>query len=163
MISLLQISGMLDYGKDCFRKICNRIRVGVGVMVTVQEGFLAVINTSMMVNDHWPTIILSAVYYLMGWENLLGYMFSSLFTQHTVVKGHLHNSASKTKVEPWWNLYQETQLKSMAYVAMLPFWKKSLKLFKIALLGPRTLFRQKLGWHKPYPKSCSDFFPFFFR
>ena len=100
MISLLQISGMLDYGEDCFRKICNGIRVGVGVMVTVQEGFLAVINASMMVNDHWPTINLNAVYYLMGWENLLGYIFSSLFTQHTVVKGYLHNSPSKTKVEP---------------------------------------------------------------
>ena len=28
------------------------IRVGVGVMATVQPGFLAVINASMMVNDH---------------------------------------------------------------------------------------------------------------
>ena len=29
----------------------------------------------------------------MGWENLLGYMFSSLFTQHKVAKGKLFMTA----------------------------------------------------------------------
>ena len=68
LISTLKISAMLDYGKDCFRKIFKGIRINksccyiyvLAVIVTVRQGFSAVTNASTTVNDRWPADILSA-------------------------------------------------------------------------------------------------------
>ena len=49
---------MLDYGKDCFKRICKGIKIKtccyilvVAVMVTIQHGFAAVTKAVTMVND----------------------------------------------------------------------------------------------------------------
>ena len=65
MISSLQISGMLDYGKDCFRRICKAIKINkscYNIMVTDRQIFLAATNAFTMVNDCWQSVILSAVF-----------------------------------------------------------------------------------------------------
>ena len=53
---------ILKYDKDCLEKVVKELKllkVVVTVMVTVQWSFLAVTNPVMMVNDHWPGVILS--------------------------------------------------------------------------------------------------------
>ena len=57
LISALQISAVLDYGKVYFRRICKGIKINesccyiwvVAVMVTVRQGFLAVTEAFTMV------------------------------------------------------------------------------------------------------------------
>ena len=58
---------MLDYDKDCFKRICKGIKIKtccyilvVAVMVTIRHGFAAVTKAVTMVNDCWPVVILSA-------------------------------------------------------------------------------------------------------
>ena len=68
MISKLQIYGMLDYGRDGFRRIWKKIKIIksccyiylVAVMATVWQGFSVVTNAFTTANDRWLAIILSA-------------------------------------------------------------------------------------------------------
>ena len=67
MISTLQISAMLDYGKGCFRRICKGIKINESccyiyvmvVIVTIWQRFLAITKAFTTVNDRWPAVILS--------------------------------------------------------------------------------------------------------
>ena len=59
---------MLDYSKDCFRGICEGIKINktccyiqaVVVMLTIRQDFSAVTKAFIMVNDRWPAVNLSA-------------------------------------------------------------------------------------------------------
>ena len=50
MISKLEISAMLDYGKDCLRRIYKEM--AVAVMVSIRQGFPALTKAFTTVSDH---------------------------------------------------------------------------------------------------------------